>query len=323
MRTRRCDIAIIGSGFSGIGAANRLADHNLGVMLLDENIHIGGQILRAIPKRLGTQTIPESERVRKTGFAFIENIKRKRIEIMNRTVVLGIYSEKELLVEDGAGQVWTIKPDIVLFATGAREKFLPFRGWTLPGVISTGAVQILMKSSGVLFSREILFGGSGAFLFAVAHDFLKNGGKVLGVLEHTEMRSKFPLISQVFHQFSKFTGGARYVSKLLFSGVPIRHRTRIIEARGDRYVKEVVAAKVDRRGAAIKGSERTYRTTGLAIGYGFAPNIELPQLAGCELEYDKGKGGWVVKVKDDLETSVENIYAAGEITGIAGALKSR
>jgi NADPH-dependent 2,4-dienoyl-CoA reductase/sulfur reductase-like enzyme len=322
MKPKRYDVAIVGSGFSGIVAANRLADHNLNVVLLDENIHIGGQILRTIPERLGAHTASESDKVRKTGFRFIDNIKQKKITVMNQTVVLAIYPERELLVEKDEKRVFTIKPEIILFATGARERFLPFKGWTLPGVISTGAVQVLMKSSGILFSKKILIGGSGLFLFAVAHDFVKNGGRVIGVLEQTPMIGKLALLAQASHQFSKLTEGARYISKLFFSRVPIRHRTKIIEARGDQYLREVLTAKVDQKGAVREGSETIYKTNALAIGYGFTPNIELAQLAGCELEYKEGKGGWVVKVRDDLETSIQNIYAAGEITGIAGALKS-
>jgi thioredoxin reductase len=260
--------------------------------------------------------------VRKTGFRFIDNIKQKKITVMNQTVVMAIYPERELLVEENGKSVFTIKPEIILFATGARERFLPFKGWTLPGVISTGAVQVLMKSSGILFSKKILIGGSGLFLYSVAHDFAKNGGTVAAVLEQTSMVDKLAFLTQVPHQFSKLAEGAGYVSKLLFSGVPIRHSTKIIEARGDQYVREVLTAKVDQKGAVRRGSERIYQTSALAIGYGFTPNIELPQLAGCELEYEEGKGGWVVKVTDALQTSVQNIYAAGEITGIGGALKS-
>jgi NADPH-dependent 2,4-dienoyl-CoA reductase/sulfur reductase-like enzyme len=322
MKPKRYDVAIVGSGLSGIVAANTLADHNLNVVLLDENIHIGGQILRTIPERLGTHTVSESDKVRKTGFRFIDNIKQKKITVMNQTVVMAIYPERGLLVEENGKSVFTIRPEIILFATGARERFLPFKGWTLPGVISTGAVQVLMKSSGILFSKKILIGGSGLFLYSVAHDFAKNGGTVVAVLEQTSMVDKLAFLTQVPHQFSKLAEGARYVSKLLFSGVPIRHSTKIIEARGDRYVREVLTAKVDQKGAVRRGSERIYQTSALAIGYGFTPNIELPQLAGCELEYEEGKGGWVVKVTDALETSVQNIYAAGEITGIGGALKS-
>ena len=322
MKSRRYDVAIVGSGLAGIVAANTLAGYNLNIVLVDENIHMGGQILRTIPERLGTRTISESDKVRRVGFRFIDNSKKKKISIMNRTAVLGIYPERELLVEENGRSVFTIRPGVILFATGAREKYLPFKGWTIPGVVSTGAVQVLMKGSGVLFSKEILIGGSGPFLSAVAYDYIKNGGRVLGVLDQAPLFAYFPFLALGLHHFLKLAEGTRYISKLLCSGVPISHKTRIIQARGDRYLREVVTVKVDTKGNPLDGRERIINAHGLAVGYGFAPNIELPLLAGCELEYYEAKGGWVVKVGDDLQTSATNVYAAGEITGIAGALKS-
>lgn len=322
MNRRKYDVVIVGSGLSGIVAANKLADHNLNVLLLDENIHIGGQLLRKLPESLRTDIDYKPDKLKRIGFRFVNSIKYKKIRILNRTKVLAIFPERVLLIEEDGKRVSTIEADIVLFATGAREKFLPFNGWTLPGVISTGAVQILMKTSGILPSKEMLIGGSGIFPFAVAYEVLKNNGRVLSVLEQSSIIDKLSLISQFSHQFSKFTEGARFVSKIFLSGVPIRHRTKIIEARGENYLEEVVTARMDRNGSVIEGTETTYNTNSLAIGYGFTPNTELPQLAGCELEYEEIKGGWIVKVTDDLETTIENIYAAGEITGIAGALKS-
>jgi NADPH-dependent 2,4-dienoyl-CoA reductase/sulfur reductase-like enzyme/bacterioferritin-associated ferredoxin len=322
MKPKRYDVAIVGSGLAGIVAANTLARYKVNIALIDENIHLGGQILRTVPERLGTPAIFESDMIRRAGFRLIDNVKKRKISVMNRTVVLGIYPERQLLVEENGRSVFIIQPDVILFATGAREKYLPFKGWTLPGVVSTGAVQVLMKGSGVLFSKEILIGGSGPFLSAVAYDYVKNGGRVLGVLDQAPLSAYLPLLTMGLHHVSKLAEGARYVSKLLYAGVRIRHRTRIVQARGEKYLQEVITVKVDRKGNPLEGSERTINARGLAVGYGFAPNIELPLLAGCELEYDQAKGGWVVKVGDDLQTSTPNVYAAGEITGIAGALKS-
>ncbi|MBW2311814.1 MAG: NAD(P)/FAD-dependent oxidoreductase [Deltaproteobacteria bacterium] len=322
MSPNKYDVVIVGSGLAGIVAANRLADYNLEVLLLDENIHIGGQILRRIPQNLGVGAGREPSQVRRIGFRFIESVKEKKIRVMNRTKVLGIQPEGELLIEEDEKRAYTITADIILFATGARERFLPFKGWMLPGVLSTGAVQILIKGSGVLPAKEILIAGSGPFLYAVAYEFVINKGTVLSVLEQTMLLDNISLIGRLLYQFPKFPEGLRYLAKLLISGVPIRYGTQLIEARGDTGLTEVVAARVDRSGRVREGTEKVFKTRALAVGHGFVPNIELPQLAGCELEYSQDKGGWVVRVKDDLETSIERVYAAGEITGIGGALKS-
>jgi NADPH-dependent 2,4-dienoyl-CoA reductase/sulfur reductase-like enzyme len=320
--SQRYDVVIVGSGFSGIVAAGMLAEHGLSVLMVDENLHIGGQLLRKIPDHLGEFPSYSPGYVKKIGFEFVENVKQKKITIMNRTCLVGIYPGNRLMMETRRNTILDISGDVLLFATGARERYLPFKGWTLPGVYSTGMVQVSMKSSGVMPAKTMLVGGSGLFLFSVAYEFLKNKGKVLAVLEHTPMMEKIKLLPQLFHQFSKFAEGGMFLSKLFFSGVPVRYRRKIVEARGNGALEEVVVGKLDTGGKLKQGSEKIYKTEALAVGYGFVPNIEGPQLAGCELEYAEDLSGWIVKVDDALETSIDNILAAGEITGVGGALKS-
>jgi NADPH-dependent 2,4-dienoyl-CoA reductase/sulfur reductase-like enzyme len=316
------NVVIVGSGFSGIVAAGILAEYQLSVLVVDENMHVGGQLLRKIPDQLGDFPSYRPDYVKKLGFSLVEQIKKEKITVMNRTCVLGIYPGNRIMLELERKEILEITYDTLLFATGARERYLPFKGWTLPGVYSTGMVQVLMKSSGILPAKNILVGGSGLFLFSVAYEILKNKGKVPAVLEQSGMLDKIKIIPQLFHQLSKFAEGAKFMSKIFFNGVPVKFHRKIVEARGDGSVEEVVVGKVDSSGKLLPGSEKIYKTDALAVGYGFVANIEGPQQAGCDLEYSQSKGGWTVKVNDGLETSVENILAAGEITGIGGAFKS-
>ena len=318
----RFNVIIVGSGFSGITAAEILADYDLSILLIDENIHLGGQLLRRIPDELGEPLAHKPEKIKRVGFGFVEKVKGKKITLMNTTTLLGVYENKEILIEYNRERTFALKYDVLLFATGARERFLPFKGWTLPGVYSTGMLQVLIKSFGVLPAKKMLMAGSGMFLFAAANEFLKNGGKLVGLMEQSGFWNKIKLLPQAIHHFSKFSEGGRYIARIFSSGIMVKFRRNVIEARGDKSLEEVVVAKLDKHGEPIKGSEKTYKTDALAVGYGFIPNIEGPQLAGCALEYDKNKGGWIVKVNDALETSVEGILAAGEITGIGGAEKS-
>jgi NADPH-dependent 2,4-dienoyl-CoA reductase/sulfur reductase-like enzyme len=316
------DVIIIGSGFAGIVAAEKLADSGLSILLVDENIHIGGQLLRKIPEELGEYASYKPEKVKKIGFGFVNQLKNNKIEVMNKTTLVGIYDNREILLEQDRTRTLSLKYGVLLFATGARERFLPFKGWTLPGVYSTGMLQVLIKSSGVLPAKKMLIAGSGLFLFAAGYEYLKNGGELLGIMELSSMSDKVKFLPQVTHQFAKFSEGGKFLAKIITSGVPVRFRKKVIEARGDKELEEVVVAKVDRKGGIISGTEKTYSIPALAMGYGFVPNIEAPQLAGCELEYSQDRGGWIVKVNDRLETTKENIFAAGEITGVGGAFKS-
>ncbi|MCU0288108.1 MAG: NAD(P)/FAD-dependent oxidoreductase [Acidobacteria bacterium] len=316
------NVVIVGSGFSGIVAAGILAGHDLNILLVDENIHLGGQLLRKIPVELGNYSSYHPEYIKRIGFGFVENIKNKKITIMNRTCLTGIYPGNLLMLESGGKEVISVSYDVLLFATGARERFLPFKGWNLPGIYSTGLAQVLMKSSGVLPAKEMLIAGSGLFLYSVGYEFLKNKGKALGILELTGMMDKIKILPQLVHNFSKFAEGGKFLAKIFLSGVPVKYRSKIVEARGNGVLEEVVVGKTDASGKLIAGTEKIYKTNALAVGYGFVPNIEGPQLAGCDLEYSNHKGGWTVTVNEKMETSRENILAAGEITGVGGALKS-
>jgi NADPH-dependent 2,4-dienoyl-CoA reductase/sulfur reductase-like enzyme len=322
MNEERYNVIVVGSGFAGIVAANHLADQGLSILLVDENIHVGGQLLRKIPEQLGQRSKYRQESLKKIGFALIDNIKNKKIRIMNQTRVVGVYSGQNILLEVEEKRIVSLEYDALLLATGARERFLPFKGWTLPGVYSTGMVQVLLKSHGVLCAERLLVGGSGLFLMAVAYEFLKSGGRVISICEQSTFFDKAKFLSLILSQYPKYLEGAKFASRIIFSGVPLKYRTRIVEARGNGSLESVVVARVDGSGHIIQGTEKVHETPALAVGYGFVPNIEVAQLADCSLFYSESKGGWVVEVKENLETSIENIFAAGEITGIGGAYKS-
>ena len=319
---RNYHVVIIGGGFAGLAAADLLTRHKLAVLVVDENVHTGGQLLRKMLRSPGEVTLSEPDPLKRVGYRLVDRIHGQGLQLMNRAQVLGIYPERQLCIEDRLGRILDLKAEFIICATGAREKFLPFKGWTLPGVISTGAAQILIKSSGILPARETLIGGCGPLLIVLANEILMNNGRILSVLDQSLPRDKIGLLKLCRHHLPKLIEGARYFFKLLLSRVPVRQSTGIVEARGTHRLEAVVTARVDARGQAIAGTETTYQTDCLAIGYGFAPNIELPQQAGCAIEYHLEKGGWTVGVDDYMETSVENLYAAGETTGIAGAKKS-
>lgn len=317
----RPPVVIAGSGFAGIVAACDLADRGVPVTLLDENVHVGGQLLRRPPAEWGGSRA-HADPVKRQGFRFVAGVRGRRIEVLNRTRILAVYPGNEILVEEEGKPARTLRPRHLLLATGARERFLPFPGWTLPGVVSAGAVQVLLKSHGLLPAGEVLVAGSGLFLMAAAAECLRHGMKVRAVLEATPLGDKLPLLAQLPFQPAKLAEGLRIMARLAASGVPLRHSTRIREARGDGRIEEAVTVRVDGRGCAVPGSEQAIPARFLATGYGFAPNTELAQLAGCELEHRADLGGWIVRVNERLETSIPGICAAGEITGVAGALKS-
>jgi D-hydroxyproline dehydrogenase subunit alpha len=318
MADRRVDVAIVGGGLAGVAAADVLGRHGANVLVLDDNLTPGGQYLRGGRRTVGAW----SDRVRRRGLSLIEHLPQSCVEIASHAEVLGIEAGFELLVACGNGELSSVKCERILLATGARERFIPFKGWTLPGVVATGAVQILIKQSGILPARQMLVGGAGLFLAAVARDIQKGGGRVPAVLDETSFLQRVPPPGLLARQFARFAQGGAMLARLRLAGTDVRNGTRIIEARGDDSLREVAAVRVDKNGRAIPGSESLYPAESLAAGFGFTANVELAQLAGCGLAFNSQLGGWVVKVNEDLETSVDGIHAAGEITAIGGAAKS-
>jgi NADPH-dependent 2,4-dienoyl-CoA reductase/sulfur reductase-like enzyme len=318
MADRSVDVAIVGGGFAGAAAAGVLGRHGVRVLILDDNLRLGGQYLRG-GRQAGAGW---TELLKHRGHRLIDALRQSSVDVRTRVEVLGIEPGYELLAVDGNGELFTVRAGTVLLSTGARERFIPFQGWTLPGVMATGAAQILIKQSGVLPARRTVVAGAGLFLNAVAGDIRQNGGEVPAVLDAMPAFKRVPPPALVPQHLSKFLQGGALLARLLLGGVQIRNSTRILEARGAGGVKEVVAGRIDRSGAVIAGSETVHSADGLAVGYGFAANTELAQLAGCGLAYNASLGGWVVKVDEDLATDVDGVFAAGEITAIGGAAKS-
>ncbi|OGR13374.1 MAG: FAD/NAD(P)-binding oxidoreductase [Desulfobacula sp. GWF2_41_7] len=337
-------VIIVGSGVAGIAAADTLAGHGLDILIIDENPYAGGQMIRETCRLSHGFWKFNPGLLRSKGFTLARKITRnlkqidlpKGVDCIHQAQVLGVFPDQgllghRLLVHTQAslspkgtdhGQVLEVKAEYLVFATGARERYLPFKGWTLPGVMSLGGAQILMKSSGILPARNTLIAGTSPLQMALAADILKNKGSVTAILDENRLARKIRLLPLLGNQWPRAGEGAVQMLGLILGQVRFRQGVRVAEARGKEGLETVVTAELDRTGKILPGTEKIYPAKALAIGYGFCANIELPVQAGCDIEYHKDRGGWVVRADENLETSVRSVYAAGEITGIAGAGKS-
>jgi len=315
-------VIIVGSGLAGMAAADLLSKYGLRILMVDDNAHTGGQLLRKPPYVGGVDRRFEPDQLKRRGLRLAKRLKTGKVQFLNGAQVLGIYPERNLLVEDRRGHVSEYRAGAIILATGARERQLPFKGWTLPGVMSTGAAQILMKSSGILPGRKTLIGGCGPLMLVLAAEILANQGEVHAVVDQCVAMEKLKAVTAGPAIWPKLLEGAFYMARLIAARVPVKQGVRIIEARGRQHLETVVVARVDEQGRIIQRTEQIYPTDTLAVGYGFSPNIELPQQAGCSVSYAVDKGGWHVNVGATMVTSVADIYAVGETTGIAGAGKS-
>jgi len=316
------DVVIIGAGPSGIGAAVVLAEYSLKVLLIDENNQIGGQICRKPVYQPESKFRGPQPPGLQIDLSAATGANKNNLHIMTPACVLGVFPEKHLLLSTSEGSVKEIRARRLIFATGAREKVFPFKGWTLPGVMTLGAAQILLKYYGVLAAPKILITGAGPLVYLLSSQIIGAGGKVTAVLDRSSSATMLNAMWVMAGQWPKIGQGLLVLGRLIKKRVSIKHRMQVVEVKGKDTLQEVIAVKIAPDGTTVQGSQKRYETHLLACGNGFIPNIELPQLAGCDLTYATDKGGWIVKVDRSMETSVSGVFAAGEITGIAGGDKS-
>ncbi|WIV55890.1 NAD(P)/FAD-dependent oxidoreductase [Amycolatopsis nalaikhensis] len=300
-------IVIIGAGPAGLAAAEHALRAGAEVTVLDQADAPGGQYHRTLPAAY------ESRQERAAS--------ERRQQILDRctwwpeSTVWAVEGRRVHVLRGPADGTrrhrHTLDPDALILATGAHDRTLPFPGWQLPGVYTAGAAQALAKGERVAIGRRVLVAGSGPFLLPVAESLLKVGVTVEAVLE---AGSKATVLKGWGLQTHKAAELARYVTTLVRHRVPYHFGRAVVEARGDDRVREVVTAKTRPDWSTVDGTERTREVDAVCVGHGFVPQPELAVAAGCLLD------GGFVRVDDHQHTSVPGVFAAGEITGIGGAV---
>ena len=321
MKSEHYDIVIVGAGLAGMAAAQVFKQLGLNFLVVDENLHPGGQLIRKQPYGEKSALDGYQDGVKKIGHKMAAEFVLDD-HFVQAARILGIFESRNLCLEDSLGRARMITADYILLATGARERFLPFKGWTLPGVMALGAAQVMMKGSGVLPGHKTVVAGGGPLLYVTAGQVVRCGGQVPLLLDRASRLEQAAIFKIFPPQFSKLPEGGQNMLTLKRHGSRMLTRHAVVEARGDGQLEEVVYAPIDAKGRLIPGRETTITADSLAISQGFVANTELAASAGCDLEFKAELGGWIVAVNERLKTSYARIYAAGELTGIGGGEQS-
>jgi NADPH-dependent 2,4-dienoyl-CoA reductase/sulfur reductase-like enzyme len=285
------DILVIGAGPAGIAAACEAADAGKRVGLVEGSPWLGGQIWKHTPRHPAPRE----------GQRWLKRLHNSGARILLETRIVGLSSAHRLLGETRDRAV-ELHGDRMVLATGARERFIPFPGWTLPGIIGVGGLQALAKSGWPVKNRRIVVAGSGPLLLAVAAELRSQGAHVVMMVEQAAWRNLHSFGFTVAGHPSKMVQGAGFGAKLF--GTPLRAGWWPVEAHGSDHLERLTI-----------GNGRKTRSVDcdlLACAFGLVPNVELPRL----LEVETVEGRVAV---DELQcTSQKPILAAGEVTGIAG-----
>jgi thioredoxin reductase/bacterioferritin-associated ferredoxin len=319
MNGRVFDLVVIGAGPAGMRASARAVEAGLSTVLLDEQSAPGGQIYRAItttpllsPELLGSDYWH--------GAKIVADMRSANVLYEPNSTVWGIFPSKAdghrtiafdiAVSRSGASHV--VRAGHVIVAAGALERPFPIGGWTLPGVVTAGAAQILLKSSGIAPSGHTILAGTGPLLYLLAAQLIRAGTTVQCLLDTTpkrRWRSSLPMIGQF--------AASPYLRKGLTLLAFVRRRIRVIrdihmlEAIGESHVESVRYQ--------VGGRVEELQADNLLLHQGVVPNISLSNAIGCAHRWDEAQACFIPKVDEWGTSTIQGITIAGDGAGIGGA----
>jgi NADPH-dependent 2,4-dienoyl-CoA reductase/sulfur reductase-like enzyme len=304
------DVVVIGAGPAGLAAAASTANAGLSTLLLDENVGPGGQVWRAITSTpLKRRELLGADYW--SGEAIIQAAKKSGAEIIHRATVWSLDRNLEIGISVGGGSAF-IRARRVITATGAQERPFPIPGWTLPGVMTAGAAQTMLKSSGIVPDGRTIIAGQGPLLWLLAAQILRLGGRIDRVLDTTARKNYLAALPYAFAfvTSSYFTKGLALMREVR-AKVPVVSGVTELAAAGDGRLATVSYAAGAKR--------ETVAADLLLLHQGVVPNVNLAMAAGVEHRWDERQLCWLPVLDTDFGSSVEGIAIAGDGAGIGGA----
>ncbi|MBB4017471.1 thioredoxin reductase/bacterioferritin-associated ferredoxin [Chelatococcus caeni] len=304
------DVVVIGAGPAGLAAAALTAGAGLATLLVDENMGPGGQVWRAI-----TTTPVKEKRLLGddywAGQRLVDDVRASGAEILQRATVWSLDRTLEVgLSIDGGARL--VRAKRIILATGALERPFPIPGWTLPGVMTAGAAQTMLKSSGLLPQGRVVVAGQGPLLWLLSAQILRMGGMIDLVLDTADRRNRLRALPHLPPFLT-----SPYFFKGLAMMREVRARTQVVggvtslAARGSGRV-EALAYEAGGRRSEIPVDV-------LLLHQGVVPNVNLAMAAGVRHRWDDVQLCWVPELDERGESSVAGIHVAGDGAGIGGA----
>ena len=310
----RFDLLVIGAGPAGMAAALTARTAGLSVCVVDDQPSPGGQIWR------GVETVAVSARAGALGQAYRDGASRVATF---RASGVSYEPEAQLWqIEPGfrafvtrAGKAFTLEAEAVILATGAQERPAPFPGWTLPGVLTVGAAQILFKNSGQIPTKPVWIAGSGPLPLLFMTQLLAAGGTIAGFLETTpagQMRAAIPHLLSGLAAWPDLAEGLWWSARLRLAGVPHIRHVSALTASGNGRLEQVSYRTEDGATARVPAEV-------LLVHEGVVPSIHVPLSLNCAMAWNEAQQCFAPVLDGWGESSEARIFIAGDSAGIAGA----
>jgi glycine/D-amino acid oxidase-like deaminating enzyme len=306
-----CDVLIVGAGPAGLSAAIAAAEAGASVVVLDERSATGGQYAKPLADS-HADAAPDAQF-------------RLGADLRTRTLAAGARIETEAAVWGGfapdeiaalvRGTAITFRPRRLIIAPGAHERPVPLPGWTLPGVMTTGSLQTLVRAQRVCPGERVLIAGSGPLNLQLACELLACGVKPLAVVESaprpgpaawrqawTMARTSPDLMREGFGM----------LLTLKRAGIPVLWSARVKQLHGGERVQSAHVAG--------RTFDRTFDVDVVALNLGFQPETALARALGAKQRFvDVGLGHLASDTDEDGRTSIDSVFAVGDGASLGGS----
>ena len=301
------DVLVIGGGAGGLSATIAARREGAEVVTLDERTVGGGQYY----KQSADGSLLDAQQAE--GAALVAGARASGAEIIDGVDVWGAFDGPLVLAErEGAALIF--RPRTVIVATGAFERPVIVPGWTLPGVMTTGAAQTLWRSYRTLPGRRVVVCGSGPLNLQVALELSDGGAEVALVAEAAPSPFRNPLRAARLSIRGPTLAwkGLSMLRDLRRCRVPVRNGLRLAAV-------EQAEGGLSATFRHMDGTIHTVQADALCMNAGFEPQNEILRLLGARMTYDPAFGHLRCDRSETLETSVPGIFAVGDCAGLGGA----
>jgi NADPH-dependent 2,4-dienoyl-CoA reductase/sulfur reductase-like enzyme len=312
------DVVVVGAGPAGMTTASCLAESGVRVLLLDEHTAPGGQVYRSVEKV--TDKRPADLNVLgshyRSGSKAVERLHSSGAQYWPGTSVWEISAAEEAALAVGVvrdGRARMIQAGHIVLATGAMERPTPFPGWTLPGVMTVGAAQTLLKSSGLVPEGRIAVAGSGPLLYLYISQLIKAGKKpqvILDTRPRASLQTKLSVLAALTVDPASMFRGLGWMREVRRE-IRVRERVHRLRASGVEKLSSISYESCDR--------QFTDEVDLLLVHDGVIPNTWLAMSAGCRHHWNVQQRCWVPDITGAGQTSRQSVSVVGDAAGIIGA----
>lgn len=301
------DVLIIGAGPAGLSAALELKARGLVVTVCDDQPAPGGRIFAAIEKRAAHGAEDRG------GADLVARFRQSGIDYRPASEVWQIEAGPRVFFSQG-GQARLIEPRFVLLASGAQERPMPFPGWQLPGVMTVGAAQILLKTARQIPDQPVWLAGTGPLLLLYARQLIAAGGRVAGILDTAPpgrlAAAARRLPAALGYGWRDMARGAVWLAAL--RGLRVVRNVTALEAVGEERLSTL---RFETRNGA-----REEISAGILLTHdGVIPGLHATLAAGCAHRWNAVQRCFEPEADAFGATSVPGVFVAGDGAGVGGA----